>query len=417
MELFYKIGLLLLFTLIIYIIVGQYSKTKEYFVSNECNSNTILDKAIQNLKSDKLKCVLDVKNVLCKSDTNNFYPLNIMKTIDNDYLAVFNNGKLYKNDDIERENLWRGPLEHSLPKDDVGLVMVTYERFGKLLGVGTDGLIYMKTNDDVGSPWNVTPLPNSGCVVYITYDKDNRMLGIDTNGNIVKKKTIEITSEWETVSNPGEFPLIKIYWDMNGHMLGVGTDFKLYQKELIDWERSQWKKKTSNAMVYDVLYDIDGRLYGITINDDFGLIELRKQNQAYYTADFYPLEDVTVQGVQMLMTSHIIQSKMGVGFVKEMEQEEKSLEDIIDPSPQELHQQYILESQNKLRELCASKKKLYNSSDFFDYELQRKIEVQDNLINKLKNELDKYSKLDKKYEQMADKLYKVSDITELIPRK
>jgi hypothetical protein len=417
MEKNYKIGLLLLFTLIIYMVMGKYSKTKEHFVSNECDTNTVLDKAIQNLKSDKLKCFLDIKNALCKSDTNNFYPLNIIKTIDGDYLAVFNNGKLYKNNDIEKENLWRGPLEHSLPKEDVKLVMVTYERFGKLLGIGTDGLIYMKTKDDIESPWNVTPLPNSGCVIHITYDKDDRMLGIDTNGNIIKKKTIEITSEWETISNPGGFPLIKIYWDMNGHMLGIGTDFKLYQKELIDWERSQWKKKTPNTMVYDVVYDIDGRLYGITINDNFGLIELRKQNQAYYSSEFYPLEDVSIQGVQTLMTSHIIQSKMGSTFGRALEEEEKSLEDIVDPSPQELQQQYILDSQAKLRQLCASKKKLYNSGDFYDYELQRKIEVQDNLIDKLKNELGKYSKLDKKYDQMTDKSYKISDITELVSKK
>lgn len=417
MEIFYKLGLLILFTLIIYIVMGQYSKTKEYFTSNECNTNTVLDKAIQNLKSDKLKCFLDVKNVLCKSDTNNFYPLNIMKTLDGDYLAVFNNGKLYKNDDIEKQNLWRGPLVNSLPKNDVRLVMVTYERFGKLLGVGTDGLIYIKSKDDVESPWNVIALPNSGCVVHITYDKDKRLLGIDTEGNIVKKKTIEITSDWETVSNPGGFPLIKIYWDMNGHMLGIGTDFKLYQKKSNNWEGSQWKNKTPNTMVFDVLYDIDGRLYGTTINDELGLIELRKQNQAYYSAEFYPLEDVSVQGVQILMTSHIIQSKMGSTFDKESENQEKSLEDIVDPSPDELQQQYILESQTKLRQLCASKKKLYNSGDFYDFELQRKIEVQDNLIDKLKNEINNYSKLDKKYEQIADKTYKVSDITELVSKK
>jgi hypothetical protein len=416
MEIFYKLGLLILFTLIIYIVMGQYSKTKEYFTSNECNTNTVLDKAIQNLKSDKLKCFLDVKNVLCKSDTNNFYPLNIMKTLDGDYLAVFNNGKLYKNDDTEKQKLWRGPLVNSLPKDNIGLVMVTYERFGKLLGIGTDGLIYIKSKDDIESPWNVIPLPNSGCVVHITYDKDNRLLGIDTEGNIVKKKTIEITSDWETVSNPGGFPLIKIYWDMNGHMLGIGTDFKLYQKELNNWEISQWKRKTPNTMVFDILYDIDGRLYGITINDDLGLIELRKQNQAYYSAEFYPLEDVSVQGVQVLMNSHIIQSKMGSTFTKESDNQEETLEDIVDPSPEELQQQYILESQTKLRQLCASKKKLY-SGDFYDLELQRKIEVQDNLIDKLNNEFNKYSKLDKKYAQMADKTYKVSDITELVPKK
>lgn len=368
------------------------------------------------IESEKLLCLLDVQNEECKLDKNNQYPLHIFKTVDDEYLAVFNNGKLYKNSDIQNQNLWRGPLQNSDPKDNLKLIMVTYNRDGHLLGVGADGLIYVKTTQDIESPWNVTPLPNSGCVCYIMFDKDNRLLGLDMDGNLLKKADIDITSVWESTPNIGPAKqLQKIYWDLNGHLLGLGMDFKLYQKNMPNWEVSRWKNASSPTKVNDVIYDRDGRLFGIYINEVLETLEIRKQNQAYYTAEFYPLFDVKIQGATMLTNDNILQTKMGTTFEKPGSKVEESLNQVIDPSPEELHQEYTLESQKKLRDLCISKKKMYDSADYYDFELQRKIEVQDKLIDKLTQELDHYSASDKKYTQMVDKTTRPDDIMQLVP--
>lgn len=410
-----NIAFIIFLAVILYIYFNR-TEQKEHF-NAECGSNDLLTQKISALETENIKCLIDITNYDCKADTNNLYPLHIMKTIDGEFLAVFNNGQLYKNTDIESENLWRGPMPNSEPKKGVLMRMVTYNRDGKLLGVGTDGLIYMKTDDKLESPWNVTPLPNSGCVMYIMFDKDHHLLGINKDGNIVKKESTDIASNWRD-TNGTDRALLKMFWDVNGHMLAIGDDFKLYQKDLVNWEVSNWKKKTSPAKLFDVVYDKDGRLYGIYMNDILDTIELRKQNQAYYTADFYPLFDVKIQGVTNLTDSHIIQTKMGTTFAtaEEAHAKEESLNQVVDPTPEDLQQEYTLENQKKLRKLCADRKKVYNSGDYYDYELQRKIEEQDALIDNLKEEIKNYSTTDKKYMQMVDKTARPNDIMQLIGR-
>jgi hypothetical protein len=403
----------IIFLIVILYIYFNKTEQKEHF-NTSCEQDDLLTQKINAFESDNIKCLLDITNYDCKADTNNLYPLHIIKTIDSEFLAVFNNGQLYKNTDIESENLWRGPIPNSEPKQGILIRMITYNRDGKLLGVGTDGLIYIKSGDKIESPWVVTPLPNSGCVMYIMFDKDNRLLGINSDGNIIKKQSIDISSQWEN-TNGSDRPLLKIFWDLNGHMLAIGDDFKLYQKDLPNWEVSNWKKKTSPAKLFDIVYDKDGRLYGIYINELLDTLELRKQNQAYYTADFYPLFDVKIQGVTNLTDSHVIQTKMGTTFARaDEEHKEESLNQVVDPLPEDLQQEYTLENQKKLRSLCADRKKIYNSGDYYDYELQRKMEVQDALIDNLKKELDNYSSTDKKYMQMIDKTTRPNDIMQLI---
>lgn len=394
---------------------NKFENTVENFQIN-CTTNDIERTAIQtNFKDTKLACLLDYMDPKCKLLVNQKYPLSIIRTINKDFLSVFNDGLLYINSDIESETLWRGPLINSSPKDNVKLKMVTYDKTGKLLGVGTDGFIYIKTSDDIESPWNVTPVPNSGCVIYIIYDKDSKLLGLNQQGKIIKKKTEEITSEWEPVSDKYPKPLLKLYWDMNDHMLGIGLDFKLYQRKLPTWEVSEWKDKMSTDKLFDIIYDKDGRLYGLVLDDINNMIELRKQNTAYYYSSFYPLDDINTQGIDKLMDANIIKSKVGIDFVNPFNSNNESLNNIMDPSAQELQELHSLENQNKLRQFCASKKKKYNSTDYYDFELQRKMEEQNNMISNLKLELNEYSKSDKKYGKMTERSIIPHDIIDLIP--
>lgn len=420
-QLYLLLGLI--FSLYIYY-THYYNKKYdiEHFAQTECDSSSSLWKRSiqQQFGSDttNIICLIDIDNRDCKHDKNQdiaktkLYPLHIIRTNNHGYLGLFNDGKMYLNDDIEKENLWRGPLSNSLPKTNVHLLMMTFDRSGILMGIGSDHHIYVKTRHDLESPWNSTPVPNSDCVTYIMFDKDHRLLGLDMDGNIIKKKTEDIKSKWEKPTEENKMPLLKMYWDLNGHMLGIGSDFKLYQKELPSWEVSRWKTKSTNEQLADILYDIDGRLYGIVLDKGIDMIELRKQNQAYYTSIFYPLEDNEIQGVPMLTLGKIIQTKMGSNF----ETEEINKDDdnkIVDPSLEEVRQQYNINNQKKLRKLCATKKKIYNETDYYDFDLQRKIEVQDNLISKLNQELGKYTSIDKKYLKIQDK-EAITDINDLV---
>jgi hypothetical protein len=388
----------------------------------DCNPDSILSRSIQEQFKDtkNLACLLDTsKQCQLNKDTNifdqkNLYPQNILRTPDGEYLAVFNDGRLYINDDIEQENLWRGPLEHSSPKDDVNLLMVTFDRNGILLGVGTDHSIYIKQKSDLQSPWKITPLPNSGCVIYIIFDKDNKLLGLDLDGNIIKKETENIGSKWEKAKSDNKLPLLKLYWDINDHMMGISTDFKLYQKSLVDWETSMWKTVTPPEQLLDILYASDGRLYGVVIDKQNDIIELRKQNQGYYSSPFYPLVDSRVEGVSVMMLGQIIRTKMGSDFMLPYEKAgDENNNSIEDPSLNEVQQQYILDDQTRLRKLCVRKKKIYKDSDYHDFELQRQIEEQDTVIQNLGKELDKYTQIDKKYLNIQDDNGKITNITQL----
>jgi len=394
------------------------SSTLEQFEQAQCNpNNSIVSKSVQDQFGDGLNisCLINTRNNDCKLIDNIFpksklYPLHIIRTTGGGFLSVFNDGKLYLNDNIEQENLWRGPLVNSEPKKNVHLLMVTYDRTGILIGVGSDHLLYVKTKDDFESPWNMTPIPNSGCVTYVMFDKDHRLLGIGLDGFIVKKKTDNITSNWEAPKEEYRIPMLKIYWDINGHMMGIGSNYKLYQKALPTWEASKWKVQTTVEQLADVIYDADGRLYGIVLDKVNDMIELRKQNQAYYTSQFYPLDDNEVEGVNIMNLAQLIQSKMGSEFQTDLDKS-RGDDELIDPSLDEVQQQYILDNQSKLRNLCANKKKIYNSTDYYDFDLQRKIEEQDSLLKNLNEELNKYSKLDKKYLKIQE-VESIKDINE-----
>lgn len=402
-----------------------YSKSNnqnyEHF-AEKCPRTSILDTSISSLSEfPNIQCLIDVNNIECKLNEtgaiayNKLFPIHIIRTTDtpSKFLAVFNDGNLYVNDNIEKENLWRGPLPNSSPKSGVLLWNITYTREGFLLGIGNDYHLYIKSTQNIESPWKNSPVPNSDCMMYVIYDnKDNRLMGLGLNGMIYKKTEEDITSEWE-ITDGTDKPMLKLYWDLNGHLMGIGTDFKLYQKDIVGWEVGKWKSKTSEDMLFDIIYDNDGRLYGMVINTIAGIYELMKQNRAYYTAQFFPLEDNDPPGSDIMVSSQIIKTKMGGDFISYLDRKEDETDEIIDPSLEEIRQEYILQSQAKLRALCAAKKKAQDKGKYYDFDLQRKIEEQDQLINNLKKELNEYTKLDPKYLKLQDQQIQFTDIIDI----
>lgn len=426
---------LILFIIIVYLLIfhntnknkNKNSYNRETFIdignkNIQCESSNIFTKSLESNFSDEyFRCLLDTNSMECKYDKNgeldltNLYPIQIIIDKSKNYYALFNDGFIYQNDNIEQENLWRGPLPNSQPKEGVKLRMITFSQDDYLFGIGTDDKLYIKTTPDIESPFQINPIPNSGCLIYVMYDKDGILLGLDQNGMILKKENDDITSEWKMTNGTDE-PLLKIFWDLNGHLIGLTTKFELVQKEIVDWQNSKWKKKRNTQKVIDVLYSNDGRLYGLAINPILKTVKLMKQNKAYYSNPFYLLVDNDPPGLDKLTNKEIYQTKVGVGFSSAYFNKDQSDNDIEDPTIEEVRQNYILETQKKLRQLCKRKKKAQQKGNYYDFELERKIEEQTNLINNMKREINQYMKLDKNMAKLQEEENYFTDINKILKK-
>jgi len=84
----------------------------------------------------------NVNNELVSKDR---IPLHIIKELkDGKYLAVFNDGKIYRKDNLT-DDYWKGPIAKSLPRNTIPLRMITLDSSGeKLLAVAYDNNLYIK---------------------------------------------------------------------------------------------------------------------------------------------------------------------------------------------------------------------------------------------------------------------------------
>ena len=109
MNTIHKILILLVGVIITYYIYNEIKNKQQHIelFQNKCSSTNIERISIQKqFIGKKLKCLLDYMDTTCKLSDNDKYPLSIIKTPDKDYLAVFNDGLLYRNSDIESQKIW-----------------------------------------------------------------------------------------------------------------------------------------------------------------------------------------------------------------------------------------------------------------------------------------------------------------------
>lgn len=406
----------LCFIVLLMVIMYQYNDKKDKKDKKEpFETSNIFKQSLVNNFSDKpnLMCILDVTNVDCKTKTN-LYPLHSIMTTDNVILSLFNDGNLYTTTDNKNDNLWRGPLKYSKISGTVNLQMITLSNSGYLMGVGTDNKLYVKETINIEAPWKSTPVPNCDGVIYVLYDNDDVLMGLNTDGYIVKKENRDITSKWTNIGSRDK-KMLKLYWDINNHLLGIGTDFKLYQKKLDDWVNSSWKSETSNEKVFDIFYELDGRMLGFVIVDKLDTYEIMKQNLAYYSAPFYPLYDVIPPGIPTINLGNQIYSKTGSKLKGDNLIDEDELPELKDPTLEEIQQNYSIDSQQKVKQMCLSKKHV--DVPYNEFELMRQIENQDNVISKMKDEIKHYMSIDKKYINVQDDLNTFADVAKVFAGK
>ena len=370
--------------------------------------------------SPKMRMNLSI-DPLSRGSDRILVPIHLITTLDNKYLAVFNDGQLYTKTNLIDDTLWVGPLNNSLYGDSlngVGMRMVMFyplnknqERQVRLLGVGADNMLYYKEDEKLTSKWKKTPVLQS--LVYLFCDfqeKDTKyplLYGINSDGNMLCKmqdntRPIETIEEDEFMQikfiSPeplilNNLKMLKVYWDRNGFMIGIGQDFRLYQKKGIDWKIRPWetneeirgKNSGANTKVIDVLMDKDAQMIGLVLEDE--MIKIKKQNQSYYLADFESLEKIN-NTTTTYTQYQTIKQKTGFDWEAYFNFEDYDEHLYRTNNLQALYQKSVLQNKQKLRKICKDKNSIsVGNTDARNFELEREMTKKNSKIEALNQEL------------------------------
>lgn len=385
---------------------------------------TIIEKRIRKIFGTSLRMICNMKpttsSIECQIDNKPFvkhlFPTHLLKLPDHNILAVFNDGRLYKKDSL-LSNMWKGPLKNSMPFDSVPLRMVTIGyRDNSLLGIGYDNKLYAKQADSVGNinilgDW--TLIPNNEDIIYCIVDKETKkLIGIDVDGKLLIKKTTVLTSDFEILGDLN-IPILKLFYDSNGFMLALDTNFNLVQFKDKKWKMSQlnYEKGINRMKVFDILYDQDGKLYGMIFVPSIGLLELMKQQTVYFMSDFVPLEFHTKHSLEtadnfVLNDIKIIELKSGVNLIEDNDTFGSKNDKEEDLSY--MYMKSIIQNKTKLREFCKNRG-IGNAHDFENYNMMNNIRNQENQISDLRDIIKNLLRYDPDKHKIQDELLLMDD--------
>jgi len=318
------------------------------------------------------------------------FPIHMIKLIDGSILAVFNDGRLYKKDDM-LNTMWQGPLSNSLPNDSIPLRIITLSPdLNTLLGIGYDNKLYMKQPDNNGNLNLITSwrlVPNNTDIIYVLFDNETGyMISIDINGKLFIKTSKDLTSNNVELINRLDRPILRLYYDMNGYMLAIDGNFDMYQFSELNWKNSplNLQRGANKSKIQDILYYNDGKMFGLVFNPAKYMLEIMKQDQAFYLGDFSALDKHInlTKSVEFVMSDQdIILSKTG-NIKTYLEASEAS--DAADNDPNIAYQKQILETRAKLKNFCSNRNTT-TSSNYDNYDLLASVEQNEEKIGKMKD--------------------------------
>jgi hypothetical protein len=364
---------------------------------------TIYENAIQTVFANYPRLICNLTptptNNICIVNGQSYvkfnFAVNMIKLIDGSILAVFNDGRLYRKDTIQN-TMWQGPLDNSLPNDTIPLRMINLAPdLATLLGVGYDNQLYLKTPTaagtvDITAVWK--PVPNNNALIYLLFDADTgNMISIDTSGKLWIKVSSDYTSDNTELITKLDRPILRLYYDNNGYMLAIDNNFDLYQFSELNWKNSplNLQRGHNESKIADVLYDNDGRMYGLVFNTQANILQTMKQDMAYYLGNFLPLEQQTTGGgisksgsEFVLSDQDIIKSKVG-NIDKYLQTLAAS--DTADDDTNVAYQKMILQTRADLQKFCASRNNGASNNNFDNYELLSQVESNDDKISNLKS--------------------------------
>lgn len=367
---------------------------KERTKENHPYDKTVYEKSIINhqlLKnSPEMVC-----NILPFLDCPNRkqFPVHMIKLINGNYVAVFNDGKLYTTDNF-KENIWIGPLENSMPNRYTPLRMINTTPYGNMLvGVGYDNRCYVKRSEkllDLTAEWVLMEdiSPNTK-VIYLAYYFDkiagkSRKMVINDNGRLMIQND---DGTFRSINNTYK-KLLKVFYDRNGFLLGIDENFRLGSFDEKDWQLSTYAQKTpinEHNFVNDIIYDNDNKLIAITFNFEKDILDLKKQTGIGHEQKFVALEKG--EQVDIKMTDYqIIISKLGMGEMLGL-YDERDKASPMDNDIELAYQRQVISDNAELRAFCANRQDNLDT-DFVDIELNNQVAVNAEKLKKINELLD-----------------------------
>ena len=313
--------------------------------------------------------------------------------------------------------MWKGPLKNSMPYDSVPLRMISINyKDNSLLGVGYDNKLYAKQADNIGNInvlGNWTLVPNNDDIIFCIIDKETKkLIAIDVDGKLMIKKNTSLTSDYTVLSDLGT-SILKLFYDLNGFMLALDTNFNIVQFRDKEWKTSQlnYEKGINKMKVFDIMYDQDGKLFGLVFVPSIGLLELMKQQTIYFMSEFVPLEFHTKHSLEagdnfMLNDIKIIELKTGVNLIEDNDSfgsEQDKEEDL-----NYMYMKSIIQNKTKLREFCKNRG-VGHAYNFENYDMLNNIRNQEHQINELNGIIKNLLRHDPDKHKIQDELFLVNE--------
>ena len=169
-------------------------------------------------------------------------------------------------------------------------------------------------------------------------------------------------------------------------MLALDTKFDLYQFSELSWKTTPLNitRGTNSSKIQDLLYDNDGKMYGLIFNPDAYMVQIMKQTSIFYLADFVELNlQITPNDSSNFVMSNqdIITCKIG------------SLYDYLavvfandenDDDPNFAYHKQLIQDTQDLRKFCANKNMVTGDNTYDNYDTLANVDKNDIKITKLK---------------------------------
>ena len=367
----------------------NFSKNNLTLTENIYFNHNFTNDKIKGCKLNKLPAIVDknilrypIQIVLYKYETNHNKEIITDNYI---YLALFNDGGIYRTEDIKQPN-WDGPLINSLinetqNNEDVKLKPlrnICLSKDGELLGISFDGNVYIKTvinNQQLKHyemPWTKSDKFKDN-IKYLMFNEneDYYIITQESEFNINGKKK-EFKTEDGIKVNPN-----KIYKDYNNYLLVLDNNNKLYKTINTDYNKQTSIKlmnEFNETELVDIIYDNNKTLIGLGLpkkglkNNETKLLQ---QTNQYFLSKFDLIENVSNNLPKVLFNKDIIRFKNNINVEKKEEIE----------SLDELYTQEKLKDQKKFRAFCSEK----FSNTKVNLEIENEIKINNYKLEELTN--------------------------------
>ena len=282
-----------------------------------------------------------------------------------------------------------------------------------LYGVGYDNRLYMKPTDTTNTSNNSLNIkalwqlvPNNINIIYILFDNENsNMISIDINGRLLIKSSQDVSSNNIELLTKLDRPILRLYYDLNGYMLAIDTTFKMYQFSELNWKNSvlNLTRGSNSSTIQDILYHTDGKLFGLVFNPKAYMLQIMKQEQAYYLSDFITFDKhinlENKDGEFVMTVQDIIKSKIG-NIAKYLE--ENNIVNLADDDPNIAYQKQIINTRAQLKQFCANRNASL-SVNHDNYDLLASVDKNADKIDKLKDIIKMLIKYEPDKEKIKDK--------------